>query len=890
MQRIGNLCEMVDADSFLLTQNHGKKYNKKQNSHQCDECPMSFSRPSHLTRHALSHRSRNDHSSSYNCTECDKKFFRKDILLRHLRSVHQKVITGKGSAQRSCLRCVAKKMKCDRAHPCQSCIVTQSKCLYKHDNTQYQRTNAFSAVNTPESEPPQHVNLQHQYSEDVLDNARSNHYLLCRESMNVTNFPQDNSEDLSMEEGTGTTLLNNDTEPDLNPHAVSPNIGDQYITSGPYIGSEITDLLTNDVSLGYGGLDWLDIQLQDQLLPTNTGYSKEPIITPPTNLCGPNEYGFPLPPTRAWNNDTRPQNISINFVAPRSSSSQPNTQQWPFDSTREQVHQGYRLSSLREFLHGSLRTTSNGCQKLTVSLVNLLSNKYVPKLDEDTNDYETLRSMHLLQRAIDSFISRFHSVLPMIHIPTFRLSTCPAVLVESMACIGAMLLEDADALDKAEVFSKICETVIIWLGVSDASSYCDLDYLAACCLYQIYCLGSGNRQLYQDADRFRGVLIGSLRGLGLFQSQVPCEVDRSSHLQVQAGMTEIQASWLRWRDQEQEQRLAWSVFEYDCSLCTLTNRRGMVDIGELPSRLPCIEALWEAPSAEAWRTLSSRLSAVASGPSLMPAIRVITAGKKLPPGLSSWGKRLCSQIIGRLLWDLKQMEGMSILRCLGLPRPMSLENHTKNTLLQTFDKLVTEIQAPESTKEIIDFNITQLIIHYSFLNSAENVMELVVYLVRVSATKGVSPSEGNVDAAKRQLRLSFDSDLCMTRKLVWHAAQIIGVAHEYMVSAPCEILRVFMGCIFLIAFAKYSPVVAGTSSSRTIKLDRISKDLGQTELVDAWIRHGGIATIAGMEATTSWEFVAHISNHTQALLRKVHFWGLSQKFSQILQIFQNIES
>lgn len=170
-------------------------------------------------------------------------------------------------------------------------------------------------------------------------------------------------------------------------------------------------------------------------------------------------------------------------------------------------------------------------------------------------------------------------------------------------------------------------------------------------------------------------------------------------------------------------------------------------------------------------------------------------------------------------------------------------------------------------------------------------MELVVFLVRVSATKVSRSGEANLDAAKRQLRESFRSDLCLTRKLVWHAAQIIGVADEYLVSAPCEILRVFMGCIFLIAFAKYSPVVSGSNnSSNAVELDKISKETGQTGSVNAWIRHGGTATIVGAEVTNSSEFVAHVTNHTQDLMRKVHFWGLSQKFSQILQIFQDIDS
>ena len=58
----------------------------------------------------------------------------------------------------------------------------------------------------------------------------------------------------------------------------------------------------------------------------------------------------------------------------------------------------------------------------------------------------------------------------------------------------------------------------VYKGASDGSNYRDISYLNALCLHQIYSLGSGNRQLYQNADRSRGILVGSLRGLGLLSS------------------------------------------------------------------------------------------------------------------------------------------------------------------------------------------------------------------------------------------------------------------------------------------------------------------------------------------------------------------------------------
>jgi hypothetical protein len=439
---------------------------KKRKNHQCNECHMSFSRPSHLNRHVLSHRSKNDHNRAYSCTECEKRFFRRDILLRHLRSVHRKTITLNESAQRSCLRCVAKKMKCDRAHPCQSCIIARSKCFYRDESSKNQQTKSFSAVNTPGTESAD-GNFQQLYPEDSPGNARANQSLPWNESVNMTELSHDNSENLPMEESTDVPFLPSGAGPGLEPYTIPGNMADQLVSPGPYVDGEITDLLSNGMSLGYGGLDWLEIQLQDHLPPTNiainTAHSKELIMTPPTGVCYQSGHESHLLSLPSWHNATQSQNMTMNPAFPRPGPTQPTVQQWPFDGTREQVHPRYRLSPLRDVLQGIFNSTPNSSHPLMRSLVDLLSNKYVPKLDENTNDYEALRAMHLLQRAIDSFISQFHIVLPTVHIPTLTLSSCPTVLLTSMACIGAMLLEDTDALDKAEAFSKICATVILWL-------------------------------------------------------------------------------------------------------------------------------------------------------------------------------------------------------------------------------------------------------------------------------------------------------------------------------------------------------------------------------------------------------------------------------------------
>lgn len=240
-------------------------------------------------------------------------------------------------------------------------------------------------------------------------------------------------------------------------------------------------------------------------------------------------------------------------------------------------------------------------------------------------------------------------------------------------------------------------------GESDASSYQDASYLSACCLHQIHSLGSGNRSLYQSADRKRGLLIGSLRGIGLLRSRLCIENDEPDQNHMDETRAEdLEAKWRRWRDVQQGRRLAWASFEYDCSLCTLTNRRGTVDISELPAHLPCTDALWQASSAAAWKALYSQSSPAAKGPPHASLLRELMSAGTFPWDLPSWSKRLCSQIIGRLLWDIKQMELVWIYDTLGLSSLRAAQKQTSASLLNALSHLARSMTRASTTPELID--------------------------------------------------------------------------------------------------------------------------------------------------------------------------------------------
>lgn len=247
-------------------------------------------------------------------------------------------------------------------------------------------------------------------------------------------------------------------------------------------------------------------------------------------------------------------------------------------------------------------------------------------------------------------------------------------------------------------------TYVLQQGQSDSTAFRNPAYITATCFHQIYSLGTGNRRLYELADASRGLLVTSLRGLGVLLPESEHEdsalLDYTNLKQLNAAA--LESKWLRWRDKEMEKRMAWSVFEFDCTLCTLTSKRGAFSIAELPARLPCSESVWEAHSSQAWASMLPFASSPATGLLFYPLLRDIIAQKPALAQVPAWAKRLCAQAIGRLLWDLREIEDASTPSILGLPSLGRAHNETKTTLLKSLTALHDSLSRPTCTSDLVN--------------------------------------------------------------------------------------------------------------------------------------------------------------------------------------------
>lgn len=426
-------------------------------------------------------------------------------------------------------------------------------------------------------------------------------------------------------------------------------------------------------------------------------------------------------------------------------------------------------------------------------------------------------------------------------------------------------------------------------GESESGSR--MAYLTASCIHQIFSLGSGDRQLYHLADRSRAILFSELRSLKLGATPNTQGRDRRWPTFPTIDSTKsVQGQWEYWLEQEKLKRLAWAAFEYDCSLCILTNRRAAVDLSEIPKTFPCAEALWQARTASTWKALMSHMSKNATDASTQSIILGLLAGHAPPSDLPFWARRLSAQLISRQLWDTKQSETAYMFESFTLPSAREAQLETRAHLLSGLQILAESVASPTDVSGLLNSHITMLISHYSHLHAHSDLLDLLVYVVRSSVQSPLSEPLSTTTATQK-LAAGLEGHPQQSRHLAWHAAQIVAIARKFLVPAPCEILRVFMGYTFLMAFARYGPHgpylphLQELDDQICVRLDVIHPSPEQKGITERWVLHGGRAAVGPIENICDKDAFSEIKQQALQTLDSLRHWGLAERFSSVLTVF-----
>ncbi|OAP55258.1 hypothetical protein AYL99_10231 [Fonsecaea erecta] len=537
------------------------------------------------------------------------------------------------------------------------------------------------------------------------------------------------------------------------------------------------------------------------------------------------------------------------------------------------------------------------------------------RLPSDISIPQFSAAVRHLEKLVNIYFAEFHPNLPVMHKPTWDISTCPTYLIAALACLGSTSYHKKRGLDEeSSLLAEICSRHLNKAYRLGPDSYQNIDFVTASMLHQVYGLGVGVPSVHESADNFRGILVLSLRRTGVYRSRNGTDpwnlrVPELAELDLEDS-SRLEAAWLQWRTTEMAKRLAWCLFEYDNSLSCLTTKRGVVSLQELPDRLPCNECLWEAHSTRAWASMALLTENSLHGSPFRPVLRDLLNGKPIPDKLATWWKRCCAHTICRLLWDLKEVDN-SISNLLAPDSLTESQKPLRRSLLQSLKVLHDSATQPSRPDDLVHMNITCLISHHASLNNHREIMEMVIHVFQNLANS----NEMELDMVKARLQMVFASDAIHARRLAYHAASIIAISRECTVYTPCETFRVFDAYAYILAFVKFGPKMRKnlTSSDRggdaypvktpimkphphnesqsgdgSVRLDRLpwSRNASENGVVELWINKGQVrASLDGADDVEDERNYTRIKCSALKTIEKLNLWGLSLKFYKTLESF-----
>ena len=407
------------------------------------------------------------------------------MLLRHLRTAHQATIARKRSAQKSCFRCVKKKLKCDRSQPCVPCTKSSTLCKYPDDEDSVDSDGPDGKAESPAETSPQFLEQQQQHYHNGTFQSPESYQHQSEPHIG----PVQGASSLLVHSGQGMVAAQNFNGnapffppapqshsmemispeivcfPNTSPTTAGTEFSHPMMQFDGYLPGDFNFMPSNSapriVGMVEGGVDWLNLELDSpnngDLQAQYQNGSMQSVYPPPSMPTGldealQNRQQQSIPAQLMPIRNQESKGVSI-----KSAESQAVAQQWPFDHTRNPETQNCRLPPLRDILQGS---ADNG--SIIKSLIQLMSAPYLPEMDL-SHDVNMVSAMDLLKNSLELYFSEFHAVLPLVHVPTFQMTKVPTVTLAAMACIGAMYSDDQHGTEQSWSLSEICIQMIAWL-------------------------------------------------------------------------------------------------------------------------------------------------------------------------------------------------------------------------------------------------------------------------------------------------------------------------------------------------------------------------------------------------------------------------------------------
>ncbi|WVF68904.1 hypothetical protein IAT40_003677 [Kwoniella sp. CBS 6097] len=495
----------------------------------------------------------------------------------------------------------------------------------------------------------------------------------------------------------------------------------------------------------------------------------------------------------------------------------------------------------------------------------------MPDVD-DFPDHETLSDF------VDLYFEKFHPLFPVIHKPSFSHSDTPAVLLLSIAAVGATYAEP-EFRPLAIALCELVRRMIAWMRGSDQRAKFDKNALLAFLLQTALGVACGSRELFYHAEIFRCSIVTTCRRLHLLRTIGSAMDD----LYAKEERPSDEARYRAYLDDESKRRLGWAVYMLDSLMATLLHIPAVLSVKEAAINLPSDELLWEAPTAESWANLINEGLAMdprAPRPKFLKVLAKSLAGEDPGLSLDDFGCGIISVSVWRMLMDQQMLQ-----RALGV-------GLTDNGMdMPTF---VHESHVLDTKPAHLLMRLAQT----TYLSPSPSHLRLTPAALYHSAHLHFT-RPGLVDRI-RHISGRFEPDMTNkgtlawlkawvkngkeVRRVLWHAGVLNALLAEFPRGSFSELFWTFDCALVVWAVVKYAPHQISSSGLRSALFAANWFDTTPPEL---WVSHGGQIVFPFLGSSSTWT-VSHLLDLFMGRLESMP-WGLAVQYRLVLNNLLEVE-
>ncbi|KAH9844687.1 zinc finger protein klf1 [Teratosphaeria destructans] len=178
---------------------------------------------------------------------------------------------------------------------------------------------------------------------------------------------------------------------------------------------------------------------------------------------------------------------------------------------------------------------------------------------------DSLPSVNFLNVCLKAYVSRFHPIFPVIHIPTFRPTSQNAFLLLSMCSIGSLFVGSESVRSQGiEIFWRLNKVILATWDKHLAQGKAEaLSMVQAALLGQTFAMLSGKPEDLFQADMFHGTMLAWARKVHIFKQVHP---PVPTPAMDEGARQDLWHQWLRF---EQCNRFALALSIHDSELASL---------------------------------------------------------------------------------------------------------------------------------------------------------------------------------------------------------------------------------------------------------------------------------------------------------------------------------